>query len=483
MQPDRQRLLLWAIPVAALVVFFILSWNQRDLRIDAQEPKTPTAEAQAVLLDALEVARRIQYAVERDRVALGIAAGLAQTGETETALRVATTLTEAPLRAQAFFLVVYALERDGKIEEAGDLLPRIQHPGLYAGAAALVMAAEVRAGNPGAALRLYHSMPASGDTRRVWEYVAVHRPGPDGIAPVLEIIEKLAEGERDWALAGIVRGLAWRGRVQRAAELSTRIASEQARVSALWGVAGGQARAGDLGGALLTASELPPQDDAKVSAVAEIAKAYVASGDPEGALNMADTVAGARERACVLRAVAVTQAASGDGAAGFGTSLRIGEVGERSRAQADVARGQAEGGDVAGALKLAAGIPNEAIRARMMGEVAVAQAAAGALEGAMRTVSRLPEARGLKAALYGELAAARARVGDIEEAAAMADEFRRPAERAVVLLGAARGALERANKIDTTSREVVCGSTSPTVDLLLRRVSVERLVERAHALS
>lgn len=482
MPPNRQRLVVWSIPVAALVVFFALGWNQRH-RGDAEEPEPPAAGAQAVLLDALEAARRIPYAVERDRVLLGVAAGLAQTGETAAALRVAATVTKAPLRAQAFFLVLHALEREGKIEEAGELLPRIHHPGLHTGAVALLVAARLQAGEPDAALRLYHAMPASGDRRRLWEYVAAHRPGPDGIAPVLRIIEELAGEERDWALAGIVRALASHGRVRPASELTERIASEQARVSALWGLAGGQARGGDLGGALLTASELPPQHEAKAAALAEIAKAYALSGDAEGAQNMADMLSDARERACVLRAVAVTQASSGDAESGFRTSLRIAEVGVRAGTQVDVVGGQAEGGEVAGALTLATGMQDEAIRARMMGEVAAAQAAAGALEGAMRTVSGLPEARGLKAALHGEAAAARARAGELEEAAAMADAFGRPAERAVVLLGAARGALERADKIDRPSREVVCGFPSPAVDLLLRPASVVRLVERAHVRS
>ncbi len=484
MHLDRQRVLLWSLPVTTLVIFFVLSWSQRHLRGDAHAPQEPTAEVQAILLEALEVARRIPYAVERDRVLLGIAAGLAQTGETAAALRVTSRVTKAPLRAQAFFLMVYALARDGQLEEAGEFLPRIQPPGLQAGAAALIMAAQVRAGNPGGALRLYHAIPPSSDKRLVWEYVAALRPGPDGIGPIMQMVDELTdEEELDWALAGIARGLAKRGRVQRAVELIERIASEQARAFALWGVAGGQARAGDLGGALLTATDLPPQDDAKAAAVSEIAKAYVASGDTEAALSMADMLSSEWERACVLRAVAVTQAASGDGEAGFRTSLRIAETGERFRAQVDIARGQTEGGDVAGALRLAATIREEAIRSRVMGEVAIAQASAGLLEGAVRTAARLPESQGMKATVYSELAAAHARAGAIDEAVALADGFVKASEQAVVLLGAARGALERAHKIALPRPEVSCGVPARTVDLLLRPVSVERLVEHSYALS
>lgn len=482
MHPDRQRLLLWSIPVATLTIFFTLGWNQGRMRGDAQQPKDPVAEVQAILLETLEVAGRIPYAFERDRVLLGVAAGFAQAGETGAALRVATRVTKAPLRAQAFFLVVHALARDGKIEQAGNVLPHIRSPDLHAGAAALVMAAQVRAGNPDEALHLYESIPPSRHRRRVWEYVAARRPGPDAIGPVVQMIGGLGDTEeRDWALAGIARGLAKRGRIRRALELAERISSEQARASALWGVAGGQARAGDLGGALLTSSDLPPQQEAKVAAVSEIAKAYVASGDTEGALNMADMVADAGERACVLRAVAVTQAASGDGGAGFRTSLHIAEAAERSRAQVEVARGQAAGGDVAGALKLAATIREEAPRSRAMGEVAVAQVSAGGFEGAMRTLARLPQPRGVKAVVYSELAAVRARAGRTDEAAAVAGEFRKAAEQALVLLGAARGLLERAHRIEVHNLEVACGVPSRTVDLLLRPVTMERLVERVYA--
>ncbi len=484
MHPDRQRVLVWSIPVATLVIFVVLGWNQRHLRGDAPEPKEPVAEAQAILLDVLEVAHRIPYAFERDRVLLGIAAGFAQTGETGAALRVAATVTKAPLREQAFFLAIHALVRDGQVQDAEAILARMRHPELYPGAAALVMAAQIRAGKPEEALRLYESIPPSAGRRRVWEYVAAHRSGSNAIGPIVEIADGLVdEDERDWALAGIARGLAKRGRVLRAETVAGRISSEAARASAQWGIAGGQARTGDLGGALLTATHLPPVQEARAAAVSEIAKAYVALGDTDGALNMADTLADARERACVLRAVAVMQAASGAAAAGFRTSLRIAEGGERSRAQIEVARGQAQGGDVAGALKVAATIREQALRSRVLVEVALVQAAAGVVDGAKRTMGRLPDSLGMKATVYSEMAAARARAGEFDEAVALAGEFGKPSERAVVLLGAARGGLERAHRITLPGPEVVCGFPSRTVDLLLRPVEMERLVENRYARS
>ncbi len=454
------------------------------MRSEAPEPKEPVAEAQAILMDALEVAHRIPYAFERDRVLLGVAAGFAQSGETDAALRVATTVTKAPLRDQAYFLAVHALMKDDHVEEAGVILARMRQPELYTGAAAPVLAALVRRGQREEALRLHESIPTPGGRRRVWEYIGVQADGPGDIEPVMQLVDGLVdEDERDWALAGIARGLAKRGRVARAVDITAQISSEEARASAQWGIAAGQARHGDLGGALLTASELPPHREARTAAVAEIAKAYVAMGDAEGALNMADLLADAEARICVLRAVAVKQAASGDAAAGYRTSLRIDEAAQRSRAQIEVARGRARSGDTTGVLRVAATIREEALRSRMLVEVALAQAAAGAVEGAERTMARVPELRGMKATVSSEIASAHARAGDADAAVAMADEFAQPSERAVVLLGAARGALERANKIDVPDTEVVCGRPTRTVDLLLRPVGMERLIEGLYARS
>lgn len=235
------------------------------------------------------------------------------------------------------------------------------------------------------------------------------------------------------------------------------------RVAVLW------AGNGDIEKAN-AAIESIPYPNSKRDAQEGIATAQARAGDIQGAL---ETATGSPEEtgpwdsdhkgnANALNAIAKIQAETGDIAGAQETAASINED-DRHRAQSEIIRAQIKAGDFTSALETAGSVQNLFSQESALCSVATAQAMAGDIDGALETTSRI-EPGVLKNWTMADVAGARAKFGDVagaeEIAGSIADpDFNTMAWRKIAE-GQARagdidGALTTAKSIkDTDSREI-----------------------------
>lgn len=238
---------------------------------------------------------------------------------------------------------------------------------------------------------------------------------------------RLAVPEPDAAPADLL-GFAWsniaRAEVQlgysdAALETVAGISDPHMRAAALVSIAGIQAAANDVVGALLTAARI---DDADYHAVAlgEIARSQAEAGSLAASLATAKAIGPAFWRDRALLNVALTSAHTGrlnralEAAEGIGHApfrawvdslvaakagnlegaLRIASSMDESRADAlgDVAQALAEGGDVVGGLRIANSMEDVHDRVAALASIAEAQADRDDIAGALRTCRTMENA-------------------------------------------------------------------------------------------
>jgi hypothetical protein len=214
------------------------------------------------------------------------------------------------------------------------------------------------------------------------------------------------------------------------------------RASAFAAIAGAQAVAGDVEGALKTAEGInSPNDQARAAAFAGIARAQAAAGDIEGALKTVELTV---NRTSALAAIAGAQAAAGDLEGALKTVEGINFLNDLPSALAQIAGGQAAAGDVGGALKTAKSIKDAPFyRASAFAAIAGAQAVAGDVEGALKTAEGIKSPND-QASAFAAIAGAQVKAGDIEGALKTAEAISSSSYQAKAFAAGAFAAIARA---------------------------------------
>ena len=250
------------------------------------------------------------------------------------------------------------------------------------------------------------------------------------IAMALRAAGKIEEpGARAQALSEIAALLGKAGDMRRAKRVFTVAvtAAEKAdnsnRNSALWYIAGSQARAGDIGGGLSTAKRIR-DEQYLAAALGDIAKAQVAAGNTRQALVLAERPKKLKDRVSVLVSIAHAQVEVGDERGAAQSIKRALEVAERIADEDDrswpfllIARRQIEIGDIPQAEVTARRIPSENVRVKAFLHIFEMQAEAGDVEGSRRTLKTALATAGqvrdsLRQDVYFDIARTQAKFGD-----------------------------------------------------------------------
>jgi hypothetical protein len=196
--------------------------------------------------------------------------------------------------------------------------------------------------------------------------------------------------------------------LDRAKKAAAAIDDSSDRACAVAQVAGAQAQAGDLAGAMETAAGIEEAWD-KACAYCSIAQAQAKFGNTatsEHAIDLAKQAVAAIEEASVkawgYREMAEAQARTGDLAGAIATAAAMGDRQEKAWAYTSIAEAQAKVGDMAAfreALELAlqaalTTINQPSLLASAYAEIAAVQARAGDYVGALQTAACIEDAAG-----------------------------------------------------------------------------------------
>ena len=185
------------------------------------------------------------------------------------------------------------------------------------------------------------------------------------------------------------------------------------RAQAFRAIAGAQAEAGDIAGAMDTAHRIS-DNDTRARGFRSIAQAQAEAGDIAGAMETARGISSdSYYRGSAFRDIAAAQAEAGDIAGAMDTVREISDSDQRASAFGDIAGAQAEAGDIAGAMGTARGISGSGSRAWAFSRIAQAQARAGDIAGAMNTARGISSDSYHRGSTFRDIAAAQAEAGDI----------------------------------------------------------------------
>jgi hypothetical protein len=195
-----------------------------------------------------------------------------------------------------------------------------------------------------------------------------------------------------------------------------------------------QVRAGDLPGALNTASHFQngARNDDRGLALQDIAIAQAERGDLKGALQTAAGIQDDEQRMEALRGIGFSRAKAGDikGAHHAASLIRSSKAG-RSISR-DIAIGQGLAGDLPGALRTVRSIKDHAEREFALWDIAIIRSKTGDTKGALRIVLRIRD-QGRRAAATADIAVGRAEATHIESGLQLAYSITDPSQKADAL--------------------------------------------------
>ena len=336
-----------------------------------------------------------------------IARAQARTGDLRGALATASRIEDKYDQAEVLAAIAEARAKDGDAEGAAQAIGQALEAAAWiddeedrAKALADIAVAQAEAGDAeGAAQSIGRALEVA--AREQWflnrsgAFLSIARSQawmgdmPGAMATAGRIEHELY---LSFALQSIVRAQTKSGdaegaaqSIQQALEITARLDADDPdwRSSEFADIAGLQAKAGDLSGAMATAARIEDEDD-RVSALANIAGTQAKSGDAKSAaqsLEQASEVAAGIEsedaRGRAHSRIANSQAEAGDFGAALATAKRIESEGIRAECLAGIAEAQAEAGDFQGALATVQRIADGSYRAQALISIALAQIKSG----------------------------------------------------------------------------------------------------------
>jgi len=394
--------------------------------------------------------RRNNLADRNRRIPTGLPAVWAALGQPARAEALARSITRPDEQARALIAVAEAIAAAGDPDRAETVARSITYPDLQAWALIVVARAFAAAGDPDRA-----------------ETVARSLADPyEQVCALTVVAEAIAAGGVRTETVGDVVGTAERARqlAERAETLARLLTDWDEQDQALAAVAQAFAAAGEPDRAAAVARSITDsyEQDQALTAVAE---AFAAAGEPDRAAAVARSLAGG-ERA--LTAVARAFAAAGDPDRAATVARSLTRPDGQARALTAVAEVFAAAGDPDRAAAVACSLTDQYEQARALAAVAGAFAAAGEAERARQFAERAATvARSLtdpdrQAWALTAVARAFAAAGDPDRAAAVARSLSRPeALAAVAEAFAAAGEAERAWQFAERAATVARSLTDP----------------------
>ena len=316
-----------------------------------------------------------------------IAKAQAKSNDLPGALHTLGTIKEESVRTDTLRDVSEILAAAGDISGALQVADEIKIDFSRDDALIKIAQQHARKGGDGQAVRqIAGKLKDTSRAKYIWISMALAQAERGDVEQARKFLSTLKKSERDFPLAGLARIQAEAGDVQGALETATQISSNQAKGDALASIRKVQEQAGDREGEFRT-RKLALEDDLsswnrgrRNKAVVALAIALAEKGDIQGAL---DTVTDIRPHP-------------------MSTDLLSFEKQDQADALIDIAYTQAKNGDSTGALKTARSIESlqlpadhlHAIPRTLNGKlqtafrmIATAQVSAGDVEGAKQTVS------------------------------------------------------------------------------------------------
>ena len=265
--------------------------------------------------------------------------------------------------------------------------------------------------------------------------VAVQETDFQGALLAAQQIKDDVYNNRDQALFSIAGAQAKAGDIQGALAVTRQIETGEESDRALSSIAGAQAKAGDIQGALAVTRQIKTYRP-RASALAQIAEAQAETGNDRGAsrrfseaVSAAQKISESYDRAGALTQIAEAQTKTGNdrGASrsvieALSAARRSSENYQRAWALSSIAVAQAKAGDIQGAVTTTQQIEDDDDRASTLSSIAEAQAEAGDERGAARrfsealsAVRRISENHERSWPL-SSIAEAQARAGDVQGA-------------------------------------------------------------------
>ena len=213
-------------------------------------------------------------------------------------------------------------------------------------------------------------------------------------------------------------------------------------------IAMAKTRLGDFTGALLSAGQInaainPSFAYQKSIALQGIAGGQAKVGDVSGAISTANGIVDGYMKSLALWAIAEAQGRAGDLDAAMKSAGQVPDGYIKSVAYQCAAAALAQAGNVAAARQCAEPITDDFRRQCVLGAITTAQARAGDLDAARSTAVSITDSD-LKATAQSDILAAQARLGDAGEAGAAARQISAPAFRVMTLTRVADAIIETA---------------------------------------
>jgi hypothetical protein len=388
---------------------------------------------------------------ERSYALLSIASAQASAKNFADAVRTASAIQDSENRDQALAAIAYEQAEAGDAQGATQQARSIKNAQYKAGALAHIAAVSAKGG---------HTEEASKGMQEALAAAEKAQPREDegGRSGLAACTFEEPEEPRDAALAGIVVNQAEAGDAAGALETINHMHDKAGRENALATVAEYQARAGDFDGARASIASIG-RDECRTAALHGIVMAQFEAGNLSAALSTVDGMTDAYQKALTLWYLAEQVAKQGAInseseilARALEVARQITDDNDRVTMLGQIALSQAHAGNRAEAAKTLAEAAPLAIasheRAKMNNEwnsrlqnFAEKQAGIGDLDGAWNTLTHLD--RGGRLTVVQSVAQARSRDGDTQSALAWADRQVSHRDKALALVGAAEGILQR----------------------------------------